>query len=91
MADTPIVLIFKDEGELKEIEILGERLVDKKTKEALARVRCEINFELHYPHDRRTFTLYGCRLAELRKDETGEITGFTIDYDKKVYDDDDDA
>lgn len=85
--ETPTVLVFKDEGELKEIEIIGERLVDKKNKEALARLKCYINFELHYPEDKRGFTLYGCRLTELRKDEDGEIVGFTIDYDKKVYED----
>ena len=83
--ETPTVLIFKDEGDLKEIEILGERLVDKKTKEALAALECKIDFERHYPHDRRAFTLYGCRLTELRKNEDGEIISMTIDYDEKVY------
>ena len=83
--ETPTVLHFKDVDELKEIEILGERLVDKKTKEALAAVRCEIDFQKHYPHDKRAFTLYGCRLTELVKDDEGEIVSFTIDYDKKVY------
>lgn len=83
--ETPTVLVFQDEGELKEIEILGERLVDKKTKEALAKLECKINFERHYPCDNRAFTLYGCRLLELMKDEDGEITGFSIEYDEKVY------
>lgn len=83
--ETPTVLHFQDEGELKEIEILGERLVDKKTKEALAALECKIDFQKHYPHDKRAFTLLGCRLTELVKDDEGEIISFTIDYDEKVY------
>lgn len=85
--ETPTVLVFKTDNDLKEIEIIGERLVDKKTKEALARLKCYINFEKYFPEDKRGFTLYGCRLKELRKDDDGEIVGFTLDYDEKVYED----
>ena len=81
----PTVIIFKDEHGLREVEVVEEKLIDKKTKEALTAVRCEVNFKPAHRDDMRGFTLYGCRLTELFKDEDGETTGFSVDYDKKVY------
>ena len=83
--ETRTVLVFKDEHGLREVEILDQRLVNKKTKEALARLKCLVNFEPYMPCDNRGYTLYGCRLKEIEETEDGELIHIT--YERKVYDD----
>jgi hypothetical protein len=79
-------MFVKDEAGLHRVDLTKLGVVDKDTGEFLAKMKCRVEFTVVEKEDNRGYTLQGCQLKELFRDENGDIVGFEVEYDIKTYD-----